>query len=135
MALSLRQPWASLIIYGFKTVEIRGWTTDYRGTLFIHASKTLDENAMLRFKFDDMITGCLIGTVELIGVEPLTPHMWMESATQHLGLGPYSPGLYAWRLSDPKPLPEPVPYRGERRLFFITDSGPTQESNQRTLFS
>ena len=38
--LSVRQPWASLIVSGFKSVENRSWKTDYRGTIAIHASGT-----------------------------------------------------------------------------------------------
>lgn len=38
MALSVRQPWASLIVAGIKRVENRTWTTDYRGPLLVHAS-------------------------------------------------------------------------------------------------
>ena len=36
--LSVRQPWASLLVRGVKRIEIRSWDTDYRGTLAIHAS-------------------------------------------------------------------------------------------------
>lgn len=38
--LSLWQPWASLIALKVKTIETRGWSTNYRGTLAIHAAKT-----------------------------------------------------------------------------------------------
>ncbi len=38
-ALSLHQPWASLIAEGVKTIETRSWATKYRGPLGIHASK------------------------------------------------------------------------------------------------
>lgn len=37
-ALSVRQPWAWLIVNGFKNVENRTWRTQYRGPLVIHAS-------------------------------------------------------------------------------------------------
>jgi hypothetical protein len=37
--LSVRQPFASLICAGIKTIENRSWKTDYRGTILIHASK------------------------------------------------------------------------------------------------
>jgi hypothetical protein len=36
--LSIRQPYASLVCKGIKTVENRSWDTKYRGKLFIHAS-------------------------------------------------------------------------------------------------
>ena len=37
-ALSLHQPWASLIAIGAKRIETRHWTTSYRGPLAIHAA-------------------------------------------------------------------------------------------------
>lgn len=39
-ALSLWQPWASLVAIGAKTIETRSWSTSYRGPLAIHAAKT-----------------------------------------------------------------------------------------------
>lgn len=36
-ALTLREPWASLVLEGVKTLETRSWATRYRGELFIHA--------------------------------------------------------------------------------------------------
>jgi hypothetical protein len=38
-ALSIRQPWAWLIVAGFKDIENRTWATNYRGPIYIHASK------------------------------------------------------------------------------------------------
>lgn len=38
-ALTLHQPWASLIAIGEKTIETRSWSTQYRGPLAIHAAK------------------------------------------------------------------------------------------------
>jgi len=38
-ALTIRQPWASLIAAGVKTIETRSWSTSYRGPLAIHAGK------------------------------------------------------------------------------------------------
>lgn len=39
-ALSLTQPWASLVSLGVKHIETRGWQTPYRGWIAIHAAKT-----------------------------------------------------------------------------------------------
>ncbi len=36
-ALTLHQPWASLVALGVKTIETRSWATKYRGPLLIHA--------------------------------------------------------------------------------------------------
>jgi hypothetical protein len=38
-ALSLWQPWASLVALGVKTIETRSWSTSYRGPLAIHAAR------------------------------------------------------------------------------------------------
>ena len=39
--LSVRQPWAWLIVNGWKNVENRYWATKHRGELLIHASLTM----------------------------------------------------------------------------------------------
>lgn len=40
-ALTITQPWATLIAQGHKRIETRGWSTDYRGLLGIHSGKSL----------------------------------------------------------------------------------------------
>jgi hypothetical protein len=40
--LSIRQPWAHLIVNGYKDIENREWPTNFRGELYIHASKRFD---------------------------------------------------------------------------------------------
>jgi hypothetical protein len=45
-ALSIRQPWAWLIVHGHKPIENRDWSTDWRGELLIHAGKVFDEAAL-----------------------------------------------------------------------------------------
>lgn len=120
-ALSVRQPWATLIVCGVKGIEIRSWSTAYRGRLFIHASKTIDQEAMGRFQLENPPTGSLIGTVELIGVEPFTRSTWEELSDLHLANTPFGEGLYAWRLANAVPLAEPINCRGERSLFAVAD--------------
>ena len=43
VAISVRQPWAALIVAGLKTIEIRTWPTRRRGKVLIHAGKLLDD--------------------------------------------------------------------------------------------
>lgn len=45
LCLSVRQPWADLIVSGIKPVENRTWNTQHRGRIWIHASKTVDQDA------------------------------------------------------------------------------------------
>ena len=42
-ALSIKQPWAWLIVNGYKDIENRTWKTNYRGTFLVHASKGFDD--------------------------------------------------------------------------------------------
>lgn len=43
LAISVKQPWAALLVAGMKTVEVRTWTTSKRGPILIHAAKTIDD--------------------------------------------------------------------------------------------
>lgn len=43
VALSIKQPWAALIVAGLKSIEVRTWPTTRRGPVLIHASKIPDE--------------------------------------------------------------------------------------------
>lgn len=43
----IRQPWAWLIVNGYKDIENRTWATRYRGTLLIQASASLPSKAKL----------------------------------------------------------------------------------------
>jgi hypothetical protein len=50
-ALSLKQPWAELVLQGKKKIEIRKWNTHFRGEFLLHASKIPDQDAMKKFGF------------------------------------------------------------------------------------
>jgi hypothetical protein len=41
-ALSLKQPWATLLVHGHKSVEVRNWPTARRGRILIHAARVSD---------------------------------------------------------------------------------------------
>jgi hypothetical protein len=41
-ALSLKQPWATLLVHGTKSIEIRSWPTTRRGPILIHAARVPD---------------------------------------------------------------------------------------------
>ena len=43
IALSIRQPWAWLIVNGYKDIENRDWKTHYRGRFYVHAGKQFDK--------------------------------------------------------------------------------------------
>lgn len=66
--ISIKQPWASLIINGYKKYEFRTWKNKYRGKILIHASKSIDKAAMLKFKSLNLECpiGHIIGEVDII---------------------------------------------------------------------
>lgn len=66
--LTVLQPWASLIVAGFKDAENRSWRTKYRGRLRIHAAVRFDQDANEEYGHllgDDFPLGSLIGSVTL----------------------------------------------------------------------
>ena len=48
--LTIKEPWASLIINGYKEYEFRSWKTNYRGKILIHAALSKDKKNITRFK-------------------------------------------------------------------------------------
>ncbi len=42
-ALSIKQPWAALVVQGLKTIEVRRWPTARRGRILIHAARVPDK--------------------------------------------------------------------------------------------
>lgn len=44
--ITIKEPWLWLILSKGKDVENRTWSTNYRGKLYLHASKTFDYNAL-----------------------------------------------------------------------------------------
>ena len=65
--LTIKEPWASLIVNGYKVYEFRSWKTNYRGKFLIHASKAVDKKNMDRFKsYDIKINpGHILGEAEI----------------------------------------------------------------------
>ena len=67
--LTIKQPYASLIMAGIKKYEFRTWKTNYRGEVLIHSSKTLDKKVMKEFNYDlDYPLGFIIGKVDITDV-------------------------------------------------------------------
>ena len=40
-ALSIRQPWAWLIVNGYNDIENRTWSTDFRGRVYVHTGRKI----------------------------------------------------------------------------------------------
>ncbi len=124
LALSLTQPWASLVAIGYKKIETRSWSTSYRGPLWIHAAKGFDtyakgfaqtERALGRIP-GRLPFGAIIAKVELIDVR-LAKDVEQEISALERLYGDYSWGRYAWIFENVEALAEPIPCKGRLGLF------------------
>ena len=136
-ALSVRQPWAHMIITGRKSIEIRQWSDGYRGPLWIHASRTLDDAAMEHFRFPSLYTGGLIGQVDLVDILPLNPKRWETWRERHCVPGPMPFQAVAFMLENPRQLIDPITMPGRLKLFKlpndILDAIPAFPTKTRSL--
>ena len=66
--LTVKEPWASLIINGYKMYEFRSWKTKYRGKILIHAGMTLEKDMAERFSSYNLnyYKGEIIGEATLV---------------------------------------------------------------------
>src|SRR5688500_17891096 len=117
LALSIQQPWAELILYGRKSIELRTWTTDYRGKLWIHTGQKSNPELDRRFQLTDLFRGGYIGTVTLEHVYSMDRDKWVRWQEQHLDGGPYHRGFFGWVLSNPVRFENPIPAPGQLNLF------------------
>jgi hypothetical protein len=112
--LVVRQPWAWLIVHGYKDIENRTWKTRHRGTLLIQASANLpakwelDENRLWAKKRGVRVPevleqGGIVGMVQLDDCVTRSRSKWFE-------------GPVGWVLTKPKKLPF-IPLKGQLGLF------------------
>lgn len=136
-AITIIQPWATLIALGEKRFETRSWATKHRGPLAIHAGKKVDKEAfnnpwiksVLAEKgiktWKELPTGVVLATVELVECHKVGATLGhvsvFESGVSINGLeeafGDYTPGRYAWELANLQVLSEPVPAKGQLSLW------------------
>lgn len=114
-ALSIRQPWAWLIVNGHKPVENRTWATNHRGDLLIHAGQVFDTEGLhsvlaafphLRQVLPQQYElGGIVGTAQLVNCVQQHPSPWFT--------GPYGFVMY-----QPRPVPF-VRMPGQLGLFSV----------------
>jgi phage N-6-adenine-methyltransferase len=128
-AISLWQPWASLISLSIKRYETRSWKTNYRGKLLIcsTAGNTKEHKEYLKIKdelqlppWDTFPHGYAIAVCDLVNCIQMTqPFIQQQSRTEILS-GDWQVGRYAWELSNVQPLLEPFVVKGKQGLFSVT---------------
>jgi hypothetical protein len=128
-ALSLRQPWAWLVVHGPKRIENRRWNTRFRGAFLVHAAKgmTRSEYEDARYfaaivapkldvpKFEALQRGGIVGRARLVSVEPpclLSNDRYPCAHPWHM------PEQYGFLLEDVAPVPFRE-LRGELGFFEV----------------
>lgn len=130
-ALSVRQPWAELIISGKKRYELRNRRTLVRGRIWIHASRTVERPyvQLAGLNHASLSIGALVGSVEIVDCVLFTSSVAEELRESGAFFGDVRDVKgFAWRLAAPERLTRPIPYRGSRGLFRVRpDIAETQD--------
>ncbi len=135
LALSLLQPWASLVACGDKEWETRSWRPSGQtlgSTVAIHASKSFKKADRDWYRFlcetlalnagpaDQMPLGAIVAVATLSALqrtEVVTEWIPPKERT----LGDYSPGRWAWQLLGVRKLDVPIPVTGALGLWTMPD--------------
>lgn len=122
-ALSITEPYASLILEGKKHIETRSWSTQYRGKILVHASATRipKEWRNLLPLIREPRNGYVLCTADLVDCYEMTEDFcrMMELLDyDEYRVGFYAPGRYAWILSNVQPI-EPFKAKGHLGLWEV----------------
>lgn len=126
-AITIHQPWASLVTIGAKTIETRPYATTYRGTLAIHAAKmskqvndpyykNILESAGLTYA--KLPHGVILATCRLIACEKITRANC--PCYPEYAFICFHPGWYSWKIAEIHRLKTPIPAKGHRGLWECT---------------
>jgi len=133
-ALSLYEPWATLIALGKKRFETRSWGTAYRGPLLICASKKspgvpykmiplLNRISLTVNEWNEgraLAIADLIDVIKMVEDNILTINDMVQGGNE-LAFGDFSPGRFAWRLENIRRFVNPPLVRGKQGLFNVPD--------------
>lgn len=120
-ALTLQQPWATLIAIGDKEIETRKWhPKEDPGRLVICSSKKpltgpAHERLLASQPFAECLAGretprsAMLAVATLARCERTEMLHIPEMGWPEVAFGDYSPGRWAWFLEDVVALPEPIP--------------------------
>lgn len=143
-ALTLTQPYATLVAEGWKKIETRSWRTHYRGPLALHAAAgytgvggrfeferiCLDLPKVVRNVIDDhygfgpariwnLPLGALIAVTYVLDCVPTEES---DADADERAVGDFSSGRWAWELREPVKLNRPIPIVGHQGLWDVYDS-------------
>lgn len=125
--LSIKEPFASLILNNKKKIETRSWKTNYRGELYIHASmgkipkKEYEHRELMDIinntHFQYGLILCKCNLVDCIYMTEEYIQKIKESNYQEYICGEYEVGRYAWILEGITPLPMKIQAKGKLGIW------------------
>ncbi len=128
-ALSLKQPWATLLVHGRKTVEIRSWRPSRQGLVLIHAARIPDEREAVwqllpaELREDAQRQGGIVGFGYLDrNYKTYRNHdEFARDRALHWNDPSWfeAPPLYGFVFTRLKPLEQMHPCRGQTRFFSV----------------
>jgi len=119
--LTIKQPWASLIIEGYKKYEFRSWKTKYRGKILIHAGLSLEKDMIKRFEEYNLnyIQGAIIGEAYI--TDCILVDEKFNNELREINSVVYARSnhveKYAWKLENVKKYDKPIYVKGKLGLW------------------
>ena len=145
-AITLTQPWASLVALGEKLIETRSWSHKFRGPIAIHAAKKFPRECRDLCLREPMLsalhgespnhlpTGCVVAVAQLTDcfkfVAGVSPFIGRVCATNEEKFGSYTPGRFGFVLSNVVRLPNPVFTPGALGLWVMNDEAQAAVAQQ-----
>jgi hypothetical protein len=124
--LSLRQPYAELLVSGKKTVELRKWNTKFRGKFLIHASRNVnrDKCKSLGIDYTELATGMIIGRATLFDIKKYdNKAQFIKDKNMHFAdSNLFDSHLYGFKIKDAQRLRHPIPFSGKLGFFEVNQS-------------
>ena len=120
--LSLKQPYADLVVSGKKTIELRTWNTKFRGEFLVHASKKVDKEACERNKIDpdSLITGAIVGKAILYDVRFYdSKRSFLQDRKKHFAGTDYTGPIYGFLLKGARKFRKPLIMKGKLGFFNV----------------
>ncbi|MCX6749245.1 MAG: ASCH domain-containing protein [Candidatus Pacearchaeota archaeon] len=113
--LTLKQPFAELVVSGKKTIELRKWNTNFRGKFLIHSSRIPDKKNMKKFGFENLPNGFILGEADLVNVKKYnTAKEFNKDKNKHLAAKDW--GAYGFILKNIKRI-TPISARGQLNFW------------------
>jgi hypothetical protein len=124
--LSLRQPYADLLVSGKKTIELRKWNTEFRGIFLIHASRNIDKEKCksLGIDYTKLSTGMIIGKAFLYNVKKYdNKEQFLKDKNRHRAEAIFFDShIYGCKIKNAQRLRHPIPFSGKLRFFKVDRS-------------